>query len=60
MLWYILIARTKIVEEIVGASDTREYWKNWLEQKEEDRKLGRCVCIGIRNVVTRIRQQNES
>jgi len=54
---YILMCRTKIEwgssykDEFNIVDSKREYWQNWLKQKDEDKKLGRCASRKIQQIL---------
>ena len=47
---YILMSRTRIVDGYEQKQDQREYWRNWLENKKENQKLGYNVSRKIRQL----------
>lgn len=52
---YILMWRTKIIDESNQSQDSAEYWKNWLENRKEDHDLGYRVSRKVSKIVrTRI------
>ena len=53
LLVYVLMCRTKVTREnsLVSSKKGRDYWIDWLKQKEADRKLGFSVKQAIRNKV---------
>jgi hypothetical protein len=45
---YILMSRAKIVDAYdVDKSSGRDYWRRWLEQREEDREIGSRVSVAL-------------
>lgn len=57
---YILMCRAKIVGEIRDNTGSVEYWREWLDTKEENRFLGYGVAEGIRKMVDRVKKENEA
>jgi len=53
LLVYVLMSRSEIKADwgASGPGDVRAYWLEWLEQKEEDRRLGHLVALKIRETV---------
>jgi hypothetical protein len=45
---YILMCRVEISRKYETNEGTREYWKKWLAQKDEDKRLGSSVASTIR------------
>lgn len=54
---YILMARAQITRE-TSDNSRRDHFKNWLEEKKEDRKLGYNVSRAIRDHVERVGEEN--
>jgi len=51
LLVYVLMCRTQVTRECVSQKEYRDYWVDWLKQKNEDRELGYHVKQAIRNRV---------
>lgn len=48
---YVLMWRTQVVRESLLKQDKKEYWKNWLKEKDEKKQLGYMVSGKIRRLV---------
>lgn len=58
---YILMCRTRITPPRTFMSEDKpnaEYWKEWLEQKAENRRLGYKVSTAITDHVSRVEHEN--
>lgn len=58
-LWrYIVMCRSTIRDREHTLTDSRDYWRNWLKLRAENRVLGREVAAGIREVVEYTQREN--
>lgn len=61
--WYILMARVQVTREFAADVDRGAYWRDWLERKEANAKLGEQVAFTMRESLGKFaheqKQENE-
>jgi hypothetical protein len=56
LVTYVLMSRVSITKE-TKHQDAREYWEDWLKQKDEDKWLGKRVSVAIHNLISHYRSR---